>query len=126
MFNATCGEVSPAPLRPAQDCPTARRSAKWDLKDDAKTIIVGGVRRPRLKLDEYATKVEVGQINIFDHHHVQVHDDLGQLDCPRDPTTVGREGAAGGLWARQRLLWCGGWHTSNISASDKFTGELAG
>ena len=57
---------------------------------------------------------------------MQVHDDLGQLDCPRDPATVGREGAAGGLWAGQRVLWCGGWHTSNISASDKFTGELAG
>ena len=61
MFNATCGDVSPHPSsQPTQDCPTARRSPKWDLKDDAKTIIVGGVRRPRLKLDEYATKVEVG------------------------------------------------------------------
>merc|ERR1719220_3399636 len=76
--------------------------------------------KPRLKLDEYATRVEV-------------HDDLGQLDCAKSPTTMGREGAAAGFFQpadssgpAERVLWCGGWNTRNISASNRFTGVLDG
>ena len=29
---------------------------------------------------------------------IQVHDDLGQLDCAKSPTTMGREGAAAGFF----------------------------
>jgi len=112
LFNQTC----------AGDCLTGRRSAKWDKRDDAKTLVLGGVRKPRLRLDEYATRVEV-------------HDDLGQLDCAKSPTTLSREGAAAGFFQPadlsgggppERVLWCGGWHTRNISASNRFTGVLDG
>jgi len=110
MFNESCGG----------DCLTARRSAKWDKRHDAKTLVLGGVRKPRLRLDEYATRVEV-------------HDDLGQLDCAKSPTTLSREGAAAGFFQpsdpagpAERVLLCGGWHTNNISASNRFTGVLDG
>ena len=94
----------------------------------------------------------------------QVHDDLGQLDCAKSPTTLSREGAAAGFFQPadlsgicqsmiikqytmyivhrvglvdfhciltgsgppERVLWCGGWNTKNISASNRFTGVLDG
>ena len=74
------------------------------------------VRKPRLRLDEYATRVEVGTFHAHHiHHHQhdddddddddddvddgnQVHDDLGQLDCAKSPTTLSREGAAAGFF----------------------------
>ena len=74
------------------------------------------VRKPRLRLDEYATRVEVGTFpaHHIHHHHQhddnddddddddddgnQVHDDLGQLDCAKSPTTLSREGAAAGFF----------------------------
>jgi len=103
VFNSSCG----------MGCETGRRLLQ-DEAEDYQTLVIGGVKNARLKVDEYETSVEL-------------MDMTGMSKCVHAETTEKREGAAGAFHkSLGKALICGGWLTTDIAASSRRSGYTKG